>query len=158
MTEREYIINKAKEYGVTSEELGVEPKVEVREVEVKDTQFIHEVSQMIHGMAMESDARENISEKYWKDLAIVPKKKYKILEVMLKKEVYKKVKVAIPEDANESDCNNVDYDYIDNEYLYNEEDWSVDDYETIKDDMTADSIRDKYGSDDIVNIDDFDYE
>lgn len=158
MTEREYIINKAKEYGITSEELGAEPKVEIREVKVKDTQLIHEVSQMIHGMAMEDDARENISEKYWEDLAIVPQKKYKIVEVTLKKEIYKKVKVAMLEDADESSSNDIDYDYIDNEYLYDEENWEVDDFDTMYEDMTADEIRDKYDSDDVVNISDFDYE
>lgn len=158
MTEREYIINKAKEYGVTLEELGIIREVEIKEVAVPDKQFIHEVSQMIHGMDMEDDARENISEKYWEDLAIVPQKKYKIVEVTLKKEIYKKVKVAMPEDANESSCNSIDYDYISKDYLYDEDDWEVDDYDTMYEDMTADDIRDRYDSDDVVNISDFDYE
>ena len=61
MNEREYIIEKAKELGVTAEELGVEP----REVIVKDTQLIHEVSEMIHSMETEEDARDYINEKYW---------------------------------------------------------------------------------------------
>lgn len=143
-----YVIQMVRELGITYDELGF-PKE-------KDEQLIHEVSQMIHEMDIENAARENISEKYWEDLAIVPQKKYQLVEVTLKKTIYKKVKVAVPENADE--ITDIDYDYVDNDYLCDEDDWEVDEYNMVEKGMIADEIRDRYDSYDVVNIDDFDCE
>lgn len=152
MNEREYIIEKAKELGVTAEELGVEP----REVIVKDTQLIHEVSEMIHSMETEEDARDYINEKYWDDLGIRPPKKYKVMNVRLSKTIYKDIKVVIPEDEEYVE-DYIDYLYnLDNDYPDDEEDWEIGDYDSIREDLTEDEIKSNYSEDEIWNYNDID--
>lgn len=153
MTEREYIINKAKELGVTIDEMGFAKEVE--KVTVKDTQFVHEVSQMIIGMDIQEEARENISEKYWEDLGIALKK-YKVVKVKMEKTIYKDIYVAMPEDEYTDNVENYidNLDNLDNNYPDDEEDWEINDYEVDEDNLTADDVnrRDK---NEIWNYDDF---
>ena len=156
MTEREYIINKAKELGVTADEMGFAKEVET--VIEKDTQFIHEVSQMIIGMDIQEEARKNISEKYWDDLGIRPEKKYKVVGVKVKKEIYKEIKVVMPDDEDNGNVGDYigDIDYhLDNDYPDDEENWEIDDYDTLKEEMTSKEINYQYNSDDIWNYNDF---
>lgn len=149
--ERQTVIEIVKALGITAEELGVEPIVKT--VTEKDTQLIHEVSQMIHDFEIEEDARGKISEKYWDDLAIRPEKKYKIVTVKLQKTLYAEVKVAMPEDEDEGNAE----DYIDTNYIDSddEEDWEVDRTYIDHEDMTEKEIKNEYGEDDIYNYNDF---
>lgn len=154
--EREKVVALVKALGITAEELGIEPKTEVREVVKTDEQFIHEVANMIHGMEMEEDARDNINEKYWEMLGIMPEKKYKVVEVTMKKTIYQKVTVAMP---NDEDTSYVE-DYIDTYDLdydnpYDEDDWETDGYDVEKDELTAKEIEDKYSYSEIYNYDSF---
>lgn len=153
MTEREYIINKAKELGVTADEMGFAKEVET--VIEKDTQFVHEVSQMIIGMDIQEEARENISEKYWEDLGIALKK-YKIVKVKMEKTIYKDIYVAMPEDEYTDNVENYidSLDNLDNDYPDDEEDWEINDYEVDEDNLTADDVN-RRGEDEIWNYNDF---
>lgn len=152
MTEREYIINKAKELGVTADEMGFAKEVET--VIEKDTQFVHEVSQMIIGMDIQEEARENISEKYWEDLGIAVKK-YKIVKVKMEKTIYKDIYVAIPEDEYTDNVENYidNLDNLDNDYPDDEEDWEINDYELDEYNLTADDVYARGGE--IWNYNDF---
>lgn len=154
INEREYIVAKAKELGITAEELGIEPRVET----IRDEQFIHEVSEYIKDREDEEVARDYINEKYWDDLGILPEKKYKIVECRLSKTIYKNVMVAIPEDEDndfaENCLDNVDYD-LDTESPDDEDDWEVDDCYGHENDLTERQIKDSYDQDDIWNYDDF---
>ena len=155
MNEREYIINKAKELGITSEELGFAKQIET--ITVKDEELYHDLRDYIEYNDNPEVARDYFDEKYWDDLKIRPEKKYKVIGVKVKKTIYKEIKVVMPDDK---DINSVDeyaenLDYLDNDYLDDEEDWEIDDYDVLKDDMTAKEIDYSYNSDDIWNYDDF---
>ena len=153
MNEREYIIAKAKELGITAEELGVVP--EVKTVTAKDYNFIKQVGCLLSGFEIDpEDARDYFAEEYWEDLGIA-EKKYKIFKVTVKKTIYKDIYVAMPED--EYDYNVTEYldniDNIDNDYPDDEEEWEVDDYVLDEDDLTEDEVNNR--GDDIWNYDDF---
>lgn len=152
---REKIIELVKALGITAEELGIKP--EIKTITEKDTQFIHEVSQMIIGMDIEEEARDNINEKYWDDLGIRPEKKYKVVGVKVKKEIYKEIKVVMPDDEDSGNVENYigNMDYLDNDYPDDEEDWEIDDYDTLKEELTAKEICYHYNTDDIWNYNDF---
>lgn len=139
--EREKIIELVKALGITAEELGINREIE------KDTQFIHEVSQMIIGMDIQEEARDNISEKYWEDLGIVPRKKYKVVRCKMGKMVFKYVNVAIPEDEDDGNADNyienlddIDLGGVDDE----DSDWDMIDWRTEGSDLTANEVRDIY--------------
>ena len=153
MTEREYIIEKAKELGVTIEELGFSKEIEV----IKDEELYHDLREYIGYNDDPEIARDYFDKKYWEDLNIVPKKKYKIVEVMLEKKIYQKIKVAMPEDEDESNVNDyIGYNLndLENYNPYDEDDWEIDSYEEYENDMTAKEIGYKYNYEDIWNYDD----
>lgn len=151
MNDREYIIAKARELGVTADEMGFCKM----EIPVPDKQLIHEVSQMIIGMDIKEEARENISEKYWEDLAIA-KKKYKVVKTTVQKTVYKDIFVAMPEDEDIDRINHYvgSLDNLDTDYPDDEEDWEISDYEVDEDNLTEDEVN-RRGEDDIWNYNDF---
>ena len=155
MNEREYIIGKAKELGITAEELGIEPEVRIK----RDMELVEEIRELIDKLEIDpEDARAIISEEYWDDLGI-PKKKYKLVKVRLSKTIYKNITVAMPEDE---DTGNVDdyVEYLDNldtDYPEDEDDWEIDDYETEDEDLTKEEVE-RYGQDEIWNYNDFDEE
>lgn len=153
MNEREYIIAKAKELGVTTEELGIEPKVKIETV--RDTELIEQMRKVIEHFATPEDARDYISEKYWDDLGI-QKKKYKIVKCRMKKEIYKDIYVAIPNDENEDNVDRyIDNTYnLDTDYPDDEEDWELWEADTEEIDMTADEVNSR-GQDEIWNYNDF---
>lgn len=156
MNEREYIIAKAKELGITAEELGIQPVVKT--VTEKDYGFITEVKSLIKGMEIEpEDARNYIDGEYWDDLDIAPKK-YKLVECTLRKTIYKKTMVAMPEDEDESNVedylSDIDME-IDTESPDDEEDWEIDDYTTADDNLTEEDVRDAYNEDEVYNYHNF---
>lgn len=139
--EREKIIELVKALGITAEELGINTEIE------KDKQFIHEVSQMIIGMDIQEEARDNISEKYWEELGIVPRKKYKVVRCKMRKMVFKYVNVAIPEDEDDGNADNyienlddIDLGGVDDE----DNDWDMIDWRTEVSDLTANEVRSVY--------------
>lgn len=152
--ERENIIELVKALGITAEELGIKP--EIRTVTEKDNQFIHEVSEYIKYREDGETAREYIDEKYWDDLAIRPENRYKVINVTLQKTIYKDIKVAIPNDADEDDV----MDYVDG--LWNldtdcpddEERWEFNGSNMADDNITAREIDNKYGTE-LWNYDDY---
>ena len=154
--ERTKIIELVKALGITAEELGIKPETQIKTVIEKDTQFIHEVSQMIIGMDIQEEARENINEKYWDDLGIA-EKKYKIVKCKMAKTIYKDIYVAMPEDEDEDyyagrcvgDTSNLDNDYPDDE-----EDWEIGDIEIEEEDLTESEVN-RRGQDEIWNYNDF---
>ena len=155
MTEREYIINKARELGVTAEELGFAKQIET--VTVKDEELYHDLRDYIEYNDDPETARDYFDEKYWDDLGIRPEKKYKIVEVMLEKKIYQKIKVVMPEDEDESNVNDyVGYNLndLENDNPYDEDDWDYDYYEEVESGMTAKEIGYKYSYEDIWNYDD----
>jgi hypothetical protein len=143
MNEREYIIEKAKELGVTADEMGF-AKVEIP---IKDEQLIHEVSEYIKYQEDDETARDYFNEKYWEDLGI-QKKKYKIVKCKMEKTIYKNIYVAMPEDEDTDNVN--DYidstDSLDNDYTDDEEEWEVNDYNVDEWDLTEEDV-DKKGED-----------
>lgn len=155
MNDREYIIAKAKELGVTAEELGIEPIVKT--VTTKDYEFIRQVGCLLSGFEIDAeDARDYFPEEYWDDLGIAPQK-YKVVKVRVEKTIYKEIYVAMPEDR---DTDNVD-DYIgyslsnlDNDYPDDEDDWEINDYEVDEDNLTEDEVN-RRGQDEIWNYNDF---
>lgn len=151
MNEREYIIQRARELGVTAEEM----EFCKMEIPVPDKQLIHEVSQMIIGMDIKEEARENISEKYWNDLGIA-KKKYKVVKTTVQKTVYKDIFVAMPEDEDIDRINHYvgSLDNLDTAHPDDEEDWEISDYEVDEDNLTEDEVN-RRGEDDIWNYNDF---
>lgn len=154
MNEREYIITKAKELGITAEELGIAPVVKT--VTEKDYEFITEVKNLIEGMEIDpEDARNYIDGEYWEDLGIA-EKKYKIVKATVKKTIYKDVYVAMPEDENDYNVNEYldNLDNLDTDYPDDEEDWEVDDYEVDEEGLTEDEVNNR-GQDEIWNYDDF---
>lgn len=150
--ERQSVIEIVKSLGITAEELGVQP--EIKTVTEKDEQLIHEVSEYIKEREDEETARDYINEKYWDDLAIRPKKKYKIVTVKLQKTLYAEVKVAMPEDEDEGNAEDYidDIQYIDSD---DEEDWEVDRTYVEEEDMTEKEIKNRYSENDIYNYYDF---
>lgn len=156
MNEREYIIAKAKELGITAEELGIAPQFV--EVAQKDWKILHEVAQVIRNFDLDfDDVRDAISEEYWDDLGIAPKK-YKLVECTLRKTIYKKTMVAMPEDEDESNVedylSDIDME-IDTESPDDEEDWEIDDYTTADDNLTEEDVRDAYNEDEVYNYHNF---
>ena len=163
MNEREYIIAKAKELGITAEELGVEDYkanlIQLRNncqfVSDQRDELIIALRKLIVSCEIDPEtAREYVSPDYWEDLGIA-EKKYKIFKVTVKKTIYKDIYVAMPED--EYDYNVTEYldniDNIDNDYPDDEEEWEVDDYVLDEDDLTEDEVNNR--GDDIWNYDDF---
>lgn len=154
MNEREYIIAKAKELGVTAEELGIAPIVKT--VTEKDYEFIRKVKDLIAGFEIDAaEARDYFLEEYWDDLGIA-EKKYKIVKTTLKKTIYKEIYVAMPDDENEYNVDNYcgDLSNLDNDYPDDEEDWEIDDYEVDEDDLTEAEVNSR-GQGEIWNYNDF---
>ena len=162
MNEREYIIAKAKELGITAEELGVEDYkanlIQLRNncqfVSDQRDELIIALRKLIVSCEIDPEtAREYVSPDYWEDLGIA-EKKYKIFKVTVKKTIYKDIYVAMPEDENECDMLDLDnLDNLDNDYPDDEEEWEVDDYVLDEDDLTEDEVNNR--GDDIWNYDDF---
>lgn len=162
MNEREYIIAKAKELGITAEELGVEDYkanlIQLRNncqfVSDQRDELIIALRKLIVSCEIDPEtAREYVSPDYWEDLGIA-EKKYKIVKVTVKKTIYKDIYVAMPEDENECDMLDLDnLDNLDNDYPDDEEEWEVDDYVLDEDDLTEDEVNNR--GDDIWNYDDF---
>lgn len=138
--------------GITAEELGIKTITE------KDEQLFHEVSEMIHEMEIDLElVRDYINEKYWDDLGIRPEKRYKVIKVTLEKAIYKDIKVAIPEDANEEDVMDyVDGLYnLDSDYPDDEEDWEFSYSHIEENNITAKEIDKQYGGEELWNYDDY---
>lgn len=154
MNEKEYIIAKAKELGITAEELGIQPVTKV----VMDMELVEQIKEIISNGAIDSEeARDWFSEKYWDDLGIAPKK-YKLVECTLRKTIYKKTMVAMPEDEDESNVEDYlsDMDMeIDTDSPDDEEDWEIDDYTTADDNLTEEDVRDAYSEDEVYNYHNF---
>lgn len=155
MNEREYITAKAKELGITAEELGIEPRVEKQTV--RDEQFVREVRKLIDGEEIDAEtARTYFREEYYEDLGIA-EKKYKIVKCKMAKTIYKDIYVAMPEDEDEDyyagrcvgDTSNLDNDYPDDE-----EDWEIGDVEIEEEDLTESEVN-RRGQDEIWNYNDF---
>lgn len=154
MNEREYIIAKAKELGITAEELGIAPVVKT--VTEKDDDFIRQVGRLLSGFEIDAeDARDYFAEDYWEDLGIA-EKKYKIVKATVKKTIYKDVYVAMPEDENDYNVNEYldNLDNLDNDYPDDEEEWEVDDYEVDEEGLTENEVNNR-SQDEIWNYDDF---
>lgn len=154
MNEREYIIAKAKELGITAEELGIETRVQIREV--RDDTFTEQVRKLIVEMGIDpEDARTIIDDDYWEDLGIA-EKKYKIVKATVKKTIYKDVYVAMPEDENDYNVNEYldNLDNLDNDYPDDEEEWEIDDYEVDEEGLTESEVNNR-SQDEIWNYDDF---
>lgn len=149
--ERGTIIELVKALDITAEELGIQP--EIKTVTEKDEQLIHEVSEYIKDREDEETARDYINEKYWDDLAIRPKKKYKVVTVKLQKLVHAETKVVIPEDEDEDEAEN----YIDtyNIDVEDEDDWEVNETDIDTEDVTEEQIKNRYCEDDIYNYYEF---
>ncbi len=145
MNEREYIIGKAKELGITAQELGIQP--EIKTVTEKDKQLIHEISEYIKYYEDDEMARDYFNEKYWEDLGI-QKKKYKIVKCKMEKTIYRNIYVAMPEDEDTDRVNNYieGTDYLDNDNTDDEEEWEVNDYNVDEWDLTEEDV-DKKGED-----------
>ena len=155
MNEREYIIAKAKELGITADELGVMPSTRI----VIDENLAAQMREFIANMNIDpEEARDTFSEKYWEALGI-EEKKYKVVKVTVKKTIYKDIYVAMPEDADTCVVDEYvgDLDNLDNDYPDDEEDWEIDDWEVDEDNLTKDEVEMK-GQDEIWNYDDFDEE
>lgn len=152
MNEREYIIGKAKELGITARELGIQP--EIKTVTEKDKQLIHEISAYIKYQEDDETARDYFNEKYWESLGI-QKKKYKIVKCRMEKTIYKDIYIAMPEDEDTGNVN--DYidgtDSLDNDYTDDEEEWEVNDYNVDEWDLTEEDVNKK--GEDIWNQDTF---
>lgn len=155
MNEREYIIERAKALGITTEELGIEPRVKLQTI--KDEQFIRETKNLIDGEEIDAEtARTYFSEEYYEQLGIA-EKKYKIVKCKMAKTIYKDIYVAIPEDEEEDyyaercvgDTSNLNNDYPDDE-----EDWEIGDVEVEEEDLTESEVN-RRGQDEIWNYNDF---
>lgn len=152
--DREKIIELVKALGITAEELGIEPRVET----IRDEQFIHEVSEYIKDKEDEETARDYINEKYWDDLGICFKKKYKVVECRLEKKIYKNILVAMPEEDDSSNVEDYyDYYYVDDNDCDYEDEWETDYVNNHQTNLTAEQLRNCYG-DDVINCDDFEGE
>lgn len=154
MNEREYIIAKAKELGITAEELDIAPIVKT--VTEKDHDFIRQVGRLLSGFEIDAeDARGYFAEDYWEDLGIA-EKKYKIVKATVKKTIYKNVNVAMPEDEDDYNVNEYldNLDNLDNNYPDDEEEWEIDDYEVDEEGLTESEVNNR-SQDEIWNYDDF---
>lgn len=150
--DREKIIELVKALGITAEELGIEPKIET----VRDTELIEQMRKVIEHFTTPEDARDYINEKYWDDLGIRPKKKYKVVECRLEKKIYKSILVAMPEEDDDSNVEDYyDYYYVDNDDYDDEDEWEIDYTNNHETDLTAEQLRKCY-SDDVINYHDFD--
>lgn len=141
--EREKVIELVKALGITAEELGIEPKQQSVE---KYGEMIREISQMIKGMDIEEEARDNINEMFWEELGITPKKKYKIVRCRMAKTLYQNVYVVMPEDEDEDIAEDYidDADTIDVNNPDSETDWEMMDCDIYREGLTADEVEEMY--------------
>ena len=172
MNEKEYIIAKVKELGITKDELGFQNfdkeylEMELRRLTESCRQELAEkgslivaLRELIENCDIDPEtAREYVPEEYWDEVHI-GEKKYKVVKVTVQKTISKDIYVAMPEDADT--CVVDEYignlDNLDNDYLDDETDWEIDDWDVDEDNLTKDEVEER-GQDEIWNYDDFDEE
>ena len=150
-------INAVKSMGITAKELGFGDADALEMICVaKSRQFdtlTTAIAKLIKELDAEETAREIVPEEFWEDLGIT-ENKYKIVEVQLRKTLYKTVNIVMGNDEDKYNADDyIDVREIDDGDADDWDDWEVTYTEELDSDLTRSEAEMKDFENDIDDVD-----